>query len=177
LPGRYRERIEGLKFLNTVTTPSTPQMAIADYLKNEGFDYHLRRLRKTYAQQVRIMSAAVLRFFPAGTRMSHPAGGYLLWVVMPAHVDALELYSRGHGEGISIAPGTMFSIDERFRNCLRLNCSFPWSPKLEAAVQKLGSIATQLDVIRPIAATPPATLPEASRPHAAVQGIGLTKLR
>jgi DNA-binding transcriptional MocR family regulator len=177
LPGRYRESIEGLKFLNTVTTPSTPQMAIADYLKNEGYDYHLRRLRKTYAQQVRIMSAAVLRFFPAGTRVSHPTGGYLLWVVMPAHIDALELYSRGHGEGISIAPGTMFSIDEQFRNCLRLNCSFPWSPKLEAAVQTLGGIATQLNAVRSIAATPPAALPKASRPRAAVQGTGLTKLR
>jgi len=177
LPGRYRASIEQLKFLNTVTTPPTPQMAIAEYLKNEGYDYHLRRLRKTYAQQVRIMSAAVLRFFPAGTIVSHPTGGYLLWVVMPAHVDALELYSRGHGVGISIAPGTMFSLDAKFRNCLRLNCSFPWSPKLEAAVQTLGGIATQLDAVRPIAATPSAALPEVPRPRAAAQGSGLTKLK
>ncbi|WP_083444666.1 PLP-dependent aminotransferase family protein [Herbaspirillum rhizosphaerae] len=192
LTGRYRQEIEHLKFLNTVTTPSLPQIAIAEYLKNEGYDFHLRRLRKTYAQQVRIMTAAVKRFFPAGTTTSRPAGGYLLWIVLPAHVNALELYSLAQARDISIAPGPMFSLDGGFTNCLRLNYSFTWDQAMETAVRTLGEIAKELSEKEPViesaeahrarfieakkaadAATRNATLPA---PHVQPpQAIGLTK--
>lgn len=62
MPGRYRAQVEKLKFLNTLTTPSVPQVAIADYLRQDGYDRHLRRVRKLYRQQARIMSAMVERF-------------------------------------------------------------------------------------------------------------------
>jgi DNA-binding transcriptional MocR family regulator len=156
LPGRYRQEVEHLKFLNTVTTPSLPQIAIAEYLKNEGYDFHLRRLRKTYAQQARIMSAAVGRFFPEGTSMSQPDGGYLLWVTLPANVDALELYSRAQALDISIAPGPMFSLDGSFTNCLRLNYSFAWNQSLELGVRTLGNIATELSERKTTGNTPEA---------------------
>ena len=46
ITGRYREQVEKLKFLNTLTTPSIPQLAIAEYLKHDGYDHHLRKLSK-----------------------------------------------------------------------------------------------------------------------------------
>jgi DNA-binding transcriptional MocR family regulator len=70
LPGRYRERVERLKFLNTLTTSTIPQLAIAEFLRKDGYDFHLRRVRKAYAQQANIMAAAVRRFFPPGTRVA-----------------------------------------------------------------------------------------------------------
>ena len=63
LPGRYRDQVEKLKFLNTLTTPTIPQLAIAEYLEHDGYEHHLRHIRKIYAQQANIMRAAVQRFF------------------------------------------------------------------------------------------------------------------
>ncbi|WP_310678478.1 aminotransferase class I/II-fold pyridoxal phosphate-dependent enzyme, partial [Burkholderia multivorans] len=54
LPGRYREQVEKLKFLNTLATPSLPQLAIAEFLERDGYEHHLRRLRKAYAQQANL---------------------------------------------------------------------------------------------------------------------------
>ncbi|SPK75975.1 putative DNA-binding transcriptional regulator fused with a domain with PLP-binding motif (plasmid) [Cupriavidus taiwanensis] len=144
LPGRYRQNVERLKFLDTLTTPAIPQLAIAEFLKNDGFDIHLRRIRKAYAQQASIMAAAVRRFFPPGTRTSQPAGGYVLWIELPEGVDAMDLYNAALGCGITIAPGHIFSPEASFRHCVRLNYSAPWSPKVEAAVVTLGKLVASL---------------------------------
>ena len=144
LPGRYKAQVEKLKFLNTLNTPALPQLAIAEYLKNDSYNYHLRKIRKAYAQQACIMSAAVLRFFPAGTGVSAPAGGYLLWVTLPGGVRALELHARAQERGISVGAGNIFATGDAFQHCIRLNYSYPWSAEVEAAVRTLGLIAAEL---------------------------------
>jgi DNA-binding transcriptional MocR family regulator len=144
LPGRYTAEVEKLKFLNTLATSSLPQLAIAEYLQNDGYDAHLRKMRKAFAQQARIMAAAVLRFFPQGTRVSEPKGGYVLWVELPGRVNAMALYARALEEGITVGPGNMFSARGSFNHFIRLNYSHPWSPVIEAAVKRLGRLVAEL---------------------------------
>ncbi|WCM18483.1 PLP-dependent aminotransferase family protein [Paraburkholderia bryophila] len=144
LPGRYRAQVEKLKFLNTLTTPSVPQVAVADYLRNDGYDRHLRHVRKVYRQQARIMTALVQRFFPAGTRMSTPQGGYVLWVELPERVDSMRLYQAALARSITVGPGMMFSTRNDFRHFIRLNYSYPWTPQTEAALKTLGELVTQM---------------------------------
>ncbi|MGA7812919.1 PLP-dependent aminotransferase family protein [Caballeronia sp.] len=144
MPGRYRAQVEKLKFLNTLTTPSVPQVAVADYLRNDGYDRHLRNVRKVYRQQARIMSAMVLRFFPAGTRISTPQGGYVLWVELPERVDSMRLYQAALACSITIGPGTMFSTRNDFRHFIRLNYSYPWNAQTEAALRTLGELVATM---------------------------------
>ncbi|AJP56282.1 2-aminoadipate aminotransferase [Pandoraea vervacti] len=141
LPGRYRDQVEKLKFLNTLTTASIPQIAIAEFLERDGYEHHLRRLRKTYAQQANLMKAIVTRFFPEGTRLSNPAGGYVLWVELPRAVDGMKLYEQALERGITIGPGYMFSASGSYPNFIRLNYSTPWSPEIEQAVITVGKLA------------------------------------
>lgn len=141
MPGRYRDQVEKLKFLNTLTTPTIPQLAIAEFLERDGYEHHLRRVRKTYAQQAKLMKAIISRFFPAGTRMSSPAGGYVLWIELPSKVDAMRLYKLALEQGITIGPGYMFSVSETtYRNFIRLNYSSPWSSEIEQAVMTVGKL-------------------------------------
>ncbi len=143
-PGRYRDAVERLKFAQTIATPTLPQMAIADFLDNGGYERHLRRLRRALAEQVSRVSDAVAQHFPAGTRISRPRGGFLLWVEMPPGKNALELHDRALARGISIAPGPIFSSKQRFSSCLRLSCGWPWTPRVEKAIKTLGTLATEL---------------------------------
>lgn len=143
MPGRYRDQVEKLKFLNSPVMPSVPQVAIAEYMKYDGYDHHLRKVRKAYAQQASIMAAAVRRFFPAGTRVSAPAGGYVLWVELPPNVDAMRLYHGALQQKITIGPGHMFSSGARYHNCIRLNYSYAWTAELENAVRAVGRLAAE----------------------------------
>jgi DNA-binding transcriptional MocR family regulator len=144
MPGRYRAQVEKLKFLNTLTTPSVPQVALADYLRHDGYDRHLRRLRRFYRQQARLMRAMVQRFFPAGTRTSDPQGGYVLWVELPESVDSMRLYQAALARGITIGPGYMFSMRDDFHHYIRLNYSYPWTAQTEAALKTLGELIAQM---------------------------------
>ncbi|HEY1997258.1 PLP-dependent aminotransferase family protein [Paraburkholderia sp.] len=144
MPGRYRAQVEKLKFLNTLTTPSVPQVAVADYLRQDGYDRHLRHVRKFYRHQARLMSAMVQRFFPAGTRVSAPQGGYVLWVEMPPDVDSMRLYRAALARGITVGPGYMFSTRNDFRHFIRLNYSYPWTAQTEAALKTLGELVAEM---------------------------------
>lgn len=144
LPGRFRDRVEELKFLGTLTTASLPQLAVAAYLQHDGYDYHLRRVRRLLAQQASIMAAAVQRFFPPGTTVTQPAGGYVLWVGLPGQVRALDLYALAQERRISVSVGDLFATGTAYRHFIRLNYSYPWDETVERAVRELGALVHDL---------------------------------
>jgi len=144
VPGRYRERFEHLKFAMNLAAPTLPQMAVAHFLKGGGYERHLRTLRGRLRDLVQRVSSTVAESFPAGTRISRPQGGCVLWVELPGRVDTLALHARALDAGVSIAPGAIFSSSEAHRNCIRVGCVEPWSERLESAVRLVGRLAERL---------------------------------
>jgi DNA-binding transcriptional MocR family regulator len=143
-PGRFFQQVAMLKFISSVATPELPQAGIAEFMANGGYDHHLRRLRASFARQVQQTSQAIAEYFPSDTKITRPAGGFVLWVELPVKVDALELFRRAREERISIAPGPMFTTTKRYRNCIRVGCGHLWSPKLEMGLMRLGKLAAEL---------------------------------
>jgi DNA-binding transcriptional MocR family regulator len=82
--------------------------------------------------------------FPEGTRITRPAGGFVLWVELPAKVDSLELFRRARDQRIGIAPGPMFTTTKRYSNCIRIGCGHPWTAKLEMALMRIGAAGWEL---------------------------------
>ena len=140
-PGRYLERVRRLKFTNTLGTPVVLQKTVSDFLRNGGYDHHLRSIRRAYHNQLHLFSQAILRHFPEGTRLSRPEGSFVLWVEMPGGVDSLRLHRDALKHHISTAPGALFSVKDRYKNCLRMNCGIPWGEPIEAALRTLGDLA------------------------------------
>ena len=87
------------------------------------------------------MILAISQYFPEGTRVTRPAGGFVLWVELPKRVDSLELYRKALDKKISIAPGPIFSAKQKYQNFIRLSCGQPWSDRLEQALITLGRLA------------------------------------
>lgn len=142
-PGRFKEKVTQLKALLNVAGSSPAQLALAEFLTNGGYDHHLRKIRRIYAKQTSLVREAVNRHFPSGTRISRPEGGYILWVELPEGRDAFKLYESALREGIGIAPGTIFTLGDRYRNCFRLNAAF-WSERTEQALETLGGLVETL---------------------------------
>jgi DNA-binding transcriptional MocR family regulator len=143
-PGRFRAQVHHLRHVSSCANPAVTQLAIADYLATGGYERHLRRLRRTYAELVQRVSESVARHFPEGTRVTRPQGGHILWVELPVGIDALELHRQALEFGVSIAPGPIFSPHQQFRNYVRLNCGNPWSDRVDQAIAKLGRAAKNL---------------------------------
>jgi DNA-binding transcriptional MocR family regulator len=141
--GRYADAIRRQKLSFSLATPVALQHALADYLKQGGYDRHLRTLRATLGAQMATLISDVEAHFPAGTRMAEPEGGYFLWLELPEGCDTLALHREALARGISIAPGPIFSAQREFRNFVRLNFGHPDTEARREAVRMLGDLVTK----------------------------------
>jgi DNA-binding transcriptional MocR family regulator len=143
-PGLFYDRIVHLKTATNWGNATLPALAIAEFLRNGGYDHHLRKIRRTYREQVQKMRESVAAAFPEPVKISNPRGGFVLWVELPATVRAMRLFAEARKAGISIAPGPIFSPVGDFSNYIRLSCGFPWNNKIERAIAALGRLVARL---------------------------------
>jgi DNA-binding transcriptional MocR family regulator len=137
--GRFAPKVERLKLMTLLSGSVPAQDAIAMYLQECPYEAHLRRLRTALASQQALFLAALARHFPQGTLISRPSGGYFVWLELPGG-DAMQLFDAAFAEGVSLAPGPMFSARQQLRNCIRLNTGQVWSPAIEHAIARLGRL-------------------------------------
>jgi len=140
IAGRYQGEMERLKMIMNISSASPTQLAIAEFLATGGYDHHLRSIRRIHARNISQMADAVVRHFPAGTCMTRPLGGFILWVEMPAGTDAIRLYHLALERGISIVPGPLFSLSGKYGNHIRLSAAL-WDERIEQGIRTLGELA------------------------------------
>lgn len=139
--GRFQGEIERLKMMVNLATSSPSQLALAEFLATGGYDHHLRSVRRLYSLNISRMTELVVRHFPEGTRITRPKGGFILWIEMPSEVDALKLYRQALDHGISITPGPLFTLGDKYRSNIRLSTAH-LDDKIEEAVITLGRLAS-----------------------------------
>ncbi|KAA1171267.1 PLP-dependent aminotransferase family protein [Marinobacter salinexigens] len=140
VPPRHMASARQHKYFVNLATSSIPQMAVARFLEQGGYDRYLRTARQHYREGAERMRAAVSRSFPEGTAISRPQGGFVLWVQLPDGVSGTDIYHRARAEDINVAPGLMFSTTNKFENCIRINTANPWTERIEQAVIRLGAL-------------------------------------
>jgi DNA-binding transcriptional MocR family regulator len=138
--GKFATDVQRRKITSSLSTSIPVQDGIALLLRQDGYDAHLGKLRRTLAAQQGALLAALKKHFPAGYRVTQPEGGYFVWVELPRGVDALEVHRLALEQGISVAPGPIFSPRREFRNCLRLNYGHPWRAEFDRAIATLATL-------------------------------------
>lgn len=138
-PGRHYDAIVQMKMLLNMSTASVDQMAVARFLTKGGYERHMRMVRGQLKKNLGHMREDIQRYFPKGTRVTKPSGGSLLWVELPGHMDTEQVYQQALARDIFIAPGRLFSLQNRFTNCMRLSASV-WNPSVADAIKTLGRL-------------------------------------
>lgn len=138
--GRYAARMEHARWLTMASASVPSQYAIADYLEHGDYDRLLRKLRRELASLQAQMVAAIAKYFPKGTSVVRPPGGFFLWVELPEGVETVQLFEMAQEHEIVIAPGAIFSSNLEFRRHIRLNYGRPWSPDVEKEICILGML-------------------------------------
>lgn len=148
-PGRHFLKTQALKFRTNCACPMLQQEVLAQFIRDGGYDHHLRKLRAALKAQAHQMADAVARWFPIGCRLSLPQGGLMLWIELPRHVDSREVFALARLERIGVAPGAAFSTTRRFDHFIRLQYGDPWSAQMDASLRKLGQIVARLAEAEP----------------------------
>ncbi len=144
VPGRYYDRVKYLKFLDNISTANHTQSTMAEFLAKGAFTRSVRSASRIYQQRMEQLRYWVNDCFPDDTRLSHPTGGFLLWVELPKTIDCMELYRKALEKRIAISPGILFSAQGQYRHHVRLSCGVVEGEQARESVKTLGRLAKAL---------------------------------
>lgn len=144
LTEKYMEAAKYQKFLDNICTAVLPQQAMAEFLKKGGYSRTLRRNGAIYQHRMQQLRHWISKYFPAQTRISDPQGGFVLWVELPRHINALKLYHHAREKGIAISPGILFSARKQYQHHLRLSCGAVDGEQMQQALRKLAKLMNSL---------------------------------
>jgi DNA-binding transcriptional MocR family regulator len=139
--GRWGSKLVRMKESTSGSQTVVLERALADLLTQPGIEAGYRQLRATVAARVDEARGLIAQYFPEGTRVTDPQGGFILWVELPQTVDSLELSQACIAENIVIAPGKMFSATNHFRHCIRLGLGGRWDDAHRHGLRRIGEIA------------------------------------
>jgi len=96
------------------------QAMVAEFLASPAYARHLRRLRQALHAAREHAAERVATHFPAGTRLSVPSGGTLLWLQLPDEMsgDALFETALAEDEGFRLHRCVLRRAVRNFRVCL-----------------------------------------------------------
>lgn len=140
-PGKFKEQIIRTKLYHSVSSTTLMQETVGNFLETGRYENHLRKLRYTLQSNSLQYLRAIGDYFPDGTKVSRPQGGFLLWLELPKKIDTTKLYELALQHKISFAPGRMFTLQNQYNHCMRLSYGLHWDEKIDAALKVLGRLA------------------------------------
>lgn len=144
IPGKFFDQVKQMKRVHNISCPTLTQAAIAHFLKNGRYEYHLKNLRKAlHTQSLRYLQA-IIKYFPSDTKVSRPHGGFILWLELNKKVNAFKLRSEAMKYNISIVPGKIFSSSCNYSNFIRITFGKPWSDDADYGLMILGKLIKKM---------------------------------
>ena len=118
---------------------------VADFCRSGAWEAHVRWLRGQYERRRDLALAALQSSMPADVEWTRPAGGYFIWLRLPASIHVDDLEARAHERGLYFASGKGFFADpDDGTRHLRLSFSYVPLPDLQAGIQTLGDLIARM---------------------------------
>jgi DNA-binding transcriptional MocR family regulator len=140
IPGRFLEQVKQIKRIHNISSPTLTQAAIAHFLQNGRYEYHLKNMRKALHTQCLRYMQAIIEYFPEDTKVSRPHGGFVLWLELNKKVNSFKLRTEAMKHHISIVPGKIFSASCNYGNCVRISFGKPWNDDADYGLMMLGKL-------------------------------------
>jgi GntR family transcriptional regulator/MocR family aminotransferase len=137
------EAARRLTYMKQVTDWSTSlllQGALYEFCRRGHLDRHLKRVVREYRRRRDVMIASMERHFPGEVRWTRPQGGLVIWVTLPAGVDADEAATEAEAQGVLVGRGDLFSVSGGSRNNLRLVFGQASPEAIRKGIRVLGTI-------------------------------------
>jgi DNA-binding transcriptional MocR family regulator len=144
IPGKFLEQVKQIKRIHNISSPTLTQAAMAHFLQNGRYEYHLKTMRKALHTQCLRYMQAIIEYFPEDTKVSRPHGGFVLWVQLNKKVNAFKLRTEAMKHNISVVPGKIFSASNNYSNCLRISFGKPWNDDADYGLMMLGKLIRKM---------------------------------
>ena len=110
------------------------------YFSGDRWRSNLATLVDTYRSRRDVMLEALGEHFPSSATWTRPAGGFYVWVTMPAWLDTRGMLAAAVERRVAYVPGTAFYPDGRGQNQMRLAYCYPTEDQIREGVARLGAL-------------------------------------
>lgn len=118
-------------------TSSFVQKITAQYIEKGHFDENLKLIVDLYRKKRDAMLAAFEEFMPQGVSWTKPEGGLFLFLSLPEHLDAKDLFDIAIKKKVAVVLGSAFHCDGSGKNTMRINFSYMSEEKNRIGVKRL----------------------------------------
>lgn len=129
------------------TSPFVQKIA-AKYISKGLFDKNLKKIIQLYKEKKAVMIKAFEDYMPEGVTWTNPEGGLFLFLRLPEHLDAEELFSIAINKNVAFVLGSIFHCDDSGKNTMRINFSYVTKEQNIEGVKRLADAIKELMAIK-----------------------------
>nr|HPI71624.1 PLP-dependent aminotransferase family protein [Tenuifilaceae bacterium] len=137
------DKIVMAKQATDLCTSAYLQKIAARYFEKGYFDQNLKKIIDSYRIKRDAMLAAFRKYMPQGVKWTEPEGGLFLFLTLPEHMNAEELFKIAIDQKVAFVLGSVFHCDGSGHNTMRLNFSFMSKEQNEEGVKRLAAAIKQ----------------------------------
>ena len=138
--GEIIEKYALLKNTADLSSCTLAQYLMADYMKNNSIESHIKTISSLYKHRRDVMVKQVKENFPEEIKFTIPNGGLYLWLELPENVDAERLLSFALKKNVTFVEGAAFYPNRDRKNELRLNYSNMRDLEIKKGVEILAEV-------------------------------------
>jgi DNA-binding transcriptional MocR family regulator len=140
VPGKWMQPMLERKCMADLHSSLVSEATLDAFLCSPAMGKHLVNLQKTCALKRALGTKAVRDYFPEGTLISEPRGGFILWVQLAKKINMKMLEAKALQEGVSFAKGEVFACATTRVSAMRLNCARVSEAQLVKGIKILGGL-------------------------------------
>lgn len=152
-PHAIREKLVLANEAAVLSPSSFSQLVISKYLETADWKGQIDTFRGVYRERKDAMIGALQEYLPE-LSWTDPAGGFYVWVTMPAPLDSKAMLPRAVTELVAYTPGTAFYGDGGGRQNMRLSFCYPTPDQIRVGIRRLSNVLrAELDLLDTFAGT------------------------
>jgi 2-aminoadipate transaminase len=152
-PHAVREKLVMASEAQILCPSMFAQSALATYFSTTPWLDQIKSFREIYRERRDALLGALTDMMPAGTRWTHPTGGFYVWLTLPEGLHSKEMLPRAITARVAYVPGTGFYADGTGSEYMRLSYCFPPPARIREGVRRLAGVIEQEMAIRAVFGT------------------------
>jgi 2-aminoadipate transaminase len=112
------------------------QYILVEYLKSSAAKTQPQTISRFYQTSRDLMLAALKKHAPPNLSWTTPQGGLFIWLTLPSHLDAQQLYLKALKQNVAFIPGYIFYAKKPYPNTLRLSYATATRNQIKTGIKK-----------------------------------------
>ena len=131
--------------------PYIPSATVDSYIANNDLDQHIEKLKDLYRAKLDAMYRDLKRNLPAGTKLSHPEGGFFFWIELDPEIDTTSMLWEQSvpDQHLIYVPSENFYPNRDIKNGMRVNFTGSTIEQISDGCRRLRTVIDGAEISLP----------------------------